>query len=221
MSPEPPDFAEQRAHMVRHDLAARDIDDAAVLDAMAAVPRERFVPAPGRAHAYEDRALPIHGGQTISQPYVVAWMLAALELAPTDRLLEVGAGSGYAAAVAGRLCAQVVAVERVAELVDDARDALAGIGATGVTVHLGDGTLGWPADAPYDAILVSAGGPSVPEALVAQLAVGGRLVIPVGGHADGQRLLRVRRTDDGVVEEDLGWVIFVPLIGEQGWPEPG
>ena len=218
---DPTDWVDQRGHMVRHDLRARGIDDQAVLDAMAAVPREQFVPSPGRAHTYEDRALPIHAGQTISQPYVVAWMLAALELAPTDRLLEVGAGSGYAAAVAGRMCAEVIGVERMPELVDDARAALDRVEAGNVTVHLGDGTLGWPDAAPYDAILVSAGGPTVPEALVRQLAPGGRLVIPVGTGDDGQRLLRIRQTDDGPIEDDLGWVIFVPLIGEQGWPEPG
>ncbi len=203
--------------MVRHDLAARGIEDPAVLAAMGTVPREAFVPASGRAEAYADRALLIAAGQTISQPYVVAWMLSALELQPSDRLLEVGAGSGYAAAVAGQVCTDVVAVERIPELVADAQSVLAEVGATNVTVVLGDGTMGWPEGAPYDAILVSAGGPRVPDALLAQLRVGGRLVMPAGEGDDGQRLVRVRRTETGVVEDDLGWVTFVPLIGEQGW----
>ncbi len=203
--------------MVDHDLAARGIDDAEVLRAMSEVPRELFVPHHLRAEAYDDRALPIVEAQTISQPYVVALMLQLLELRPTDRLLEVGAGSGYAAAVASRICRRVVAVERLPHLAASATSRLARLGGGNVVVVCDDGSLGWPGEAPYDAVLVSAGAPEVPAALVEQLTVGGRLVVPVGPHASGQRLLRVRRTTDGNEVEDLGGVAFVPLIGADGW----
>ena len=204
--------------MVARHLAARGIADPAVLAAMGAVPREAFVPVGERAHAYDDRALPIAEGQTISQPYVVALMAEALELGPADRVLEVGTGSGYAAAVLARCAGSVVSVERVPALASAAAEVLAGLGVTGIVVHVADGTLGWPPAAPYDAIVVTAGGPDVPAALVDQLAPGGRLVMPAGPPG-GQRLVRVRRSPTGAVEaaEDLGGVAFVPLIGEQGW----
>ena len=209
---------DDRRHMVARHLAARGIRDPAVLAAMGRVPREAFVPAAERRHAYDDRALPIAEGQTISQPYVVALMTEALELVPSDTVLEVGTGSGYAAAVLAGCAGRVVTVERVPALAAAAAAVLADLGVAGVEVHEADGTLGWPAAAPYDAIVVTAGGPDVPTALVDQLAPGGRLVLPAGplGH---QRLVRVRRTDDGEVGpvEDLGAVAFVPLIGEQGW----
>lgn len=208
-----------RAQMVDHDIAARGITDAAVLRALATVPREAFVPRHLAPRAYDDRPLPIGEGQTISQPYVVALMLELLELGPDDRLLEVGAGSGYAAAVAGRICRRVVGVERLPHLASSAASRVARLGGGNVVVVCADGTLGWPDEAPYDAILVSAGGPEVPAALLDQLAEGGRLVIPVGSHAGHQRLLRVRRTPEGTVEEDLGGVAFVPLIGEEGWAD--
>jgi protein-L-isoaspartate(D-aspartate) O-methyltransferase len=208
--------AERRAAMVRHDLARRGMRDGRVLAAMGEVPREEFVPAGAAAHAYEDRALPIGDRQTVSQPYVVAEMLESLSLGPADRLLEVGAGSGYAAAVASRLCARVVAVERLHRLAAEAAERVARLGYANVTVVEGDGTLGWVKEAPYDAILVSAGAPAVPPALVGQLAEGGRLVVPVGG--GGQRLIRVRRAGPALEEDDLGPVAFVPLIGAQGWP---
>lgn len=203
--------------MVDAHLRGRGIRDERVLAAMAAVPRERFVPASARRHAYDDRPLPIGDGQTISQPYVVALMLALLELAPTDRLLEIGAGSGYAAAVAGRCCAEVIGVERLGDLARRADRALRDLGITNVEIVEGDGTLGWPVGAPYDAVLVSAGAPDVPPSLVAQLADGGRLVAPVGAHAGGQRLVRVRRTGTDIARTDLGRVSFVPLIGAEGW----
>lgn len=205
--------------MVDHDLRARGVRDERVLDAMGAVPRERFLPARLAERAYADGAQPIGEGQTISQPYIVAVMLEALELRPTDRVLEVGAGSGYVVALLDRLVEQVVGVERVATLTERAEAACATVGCTRSELHTADGTLGWPAGAPYDAILVSAGGVDVPTALTDQLADGGRLVIPVGRRSDAQRLVRVRRHGDDLTREDLGGVIFVPLIGEQGWPE--
>ena len=221
--PGDPTSAERRAAMVRHQLARRGVHDRRVLAAMGAVPREEFVPASAAARAYDDRALPIGEGQTISQPFVVAEMLQALALQPHDRLLEVGAGSGYAAAVAARLCARVVAVERLPRLAAEAAERLGRLGCTNVTVVRSDGSLGWPDEAPYDAVLVSAGAPEIPAALVGQLAVGGRLVAPVGPGQRGQRLLRARRTEAGLEAgleaDDLGPVAFVPLIGAQGWPE--
>jgi protein-L-isoaspartate(D-aspartate) O-methyltransferase len=204
--------------MVRHDLAGRGLRDERVLAAMGEVPREEFVPVGAGGHAYEDRALPIGDRQTVSQPYVVAEMLESLALEPTDRLLEVGAGSGYAAAVAALLCARVVAVERLHRLAAEAADRLARLGYLNVMVVEGDGTLGWADEAPYDAILVSAGAPAVPPALVDQLAEGGRLVLPVGQGAGSQRLTRVRRSGSALEHDALGPVAFVPLIGEQGWP---
>ena len=203
--------------MVAHDLAARGIEDAAVLRAMGEVPREEFVPSHLRAEAYDDRPLPIGEGQTISQPYVVALMLELLELAPEDRMLEVGAGSGYAAAVAGRICRRVVGVERLPHLATTAAARLARLGGGNVVIVCDDGSTGWSPEAPYDAVLVSAGAPDVPGPLVDQLADGGRLVVPVGRHLSSQRLLRVRRTPVGLTEDDLGGVTFVPLIGAEGW----
>ncbi len=203
--------------MVENQLRRRDITDPAVLAAMARVPRDRFVPEESRAHAYDDRPLPIGEGQTISQPYVVALMIQLLEPGPADRALEIGTGSGYAAAVLACCVAEVHTVERLGLLARTAATNLAEAGVTNVAVHEGDGTLGWPEAAPYEAILVSAAGPRVPAALVDQLALGGRLVTPVGdpGH---QELVRVRRDDDGQTrQEHLGGVSFVPLIGEQGW----
>lgn len=204
--------------MVERHLAGRGIADPTVLAAMAEVPREAFVPTLERAVAYADRALPIGAGQTISQPYIVALMTEALELGPEDRVLEVGTGSGYAAAVLARCCGHVVTVERIASLAASAAEVLARLGFDAVEVHVADGTLGWPESGPYDGIVVTAGGPEVPPSLLAQLAPGGRLVMPVGPEG-AQRLVRVRRTAAGEVlpAEDLGGVAFVPLIGEEGW----
>lgn len=211
------DPASRRAEMVRRHLAGRDITDPDVLRAMGTVPRERFVPASERSHAYADRALPIGAGQTISQPYIVALMTQALEVDGSSRVLEIGTGSGYAAAVLGEVAAHVDTVERHHDLAATAAAVLADLGYGNVSVHEGDGSLGWPDGAPYDAIVVTASGPSVPEALVDQLADGGRLVLPVGRGSWEQRLVRVRRQGTSVVEDDLGGVAFVPLIGEQGW----
>jgi len=214
------DRSREREDMVRHQLADRDIDDPQALAAMREVPRERFVPDEYAEHAYDDGPLPIDQGQTISQPYIVALMIQAAELATGNRVLEVGAGSGYAAAVMSRIVREVIGIERHAPLVRAARDRLAELGYRNVELIAGDGTRGYPDRAPFDAIIVSASGPVVPHALQQQLDLGGRLVIPVG-EGSAQRLLRVRRTGAAhFEEEELGPVIFVPLIGEEGWPEP-
>lgn len=214
---------EERDHMVEQHLAARGIDDPRVLEAFRTVPREEFVPEDLVRYAYSDRPLPIGGGQTISQPYIVALTVAALELRGDERVLEIGAGSGYAAAVLGRLAREVYTVERLAPLAEQARERLQRLGFHNVHVACGDGTLGWPEHAPYDAIAVAAGGPDVPRALLEQLAPGGRLVMPVGSEESSQVLVRVlREPGGGFRREPLGEVRFVPLIGEQGWPErPG
>jgi protein-L-isoaspartate(D-aspartate) O-methyltransferase len=213
-------FADKRWHMVEQQIAARGIVDQAVLDALRAVPREMFVPASAAEFAYEDTPLPIEEGQTISQPYVVALMAAALTLTPGDRVLEVGAGSGYAAAVLSRIAAEVYTIERHEALAELARRRMKDLGFDNVHILHGDGTLGWREHAPYDAIAVAAGGPSVPEALREQLAIGGRLVIPVGTTPRVQELVRVTRTGQHEYEqEELGGVRFVPLIGAVGWEE--
>jgi len=222
----PADTARRRDLMVAAQLSSRDIRDPRVLEAMGTVPREFFLPPGMEEFAYEDGALPIESGQTISQPYIVACMIQAAELGPGDRVLEVGAGSGYAAAVMSRIAAHVHAIERHASLAQGARAHLDSLRYDNVDVHVGDGTLGWPAGAPYDAIIVSAGGPEVPAALKAQLALGGRLVIPTGTGGDVQELRKLTRVahgeqDAAFVRENLGGVRFVPLIGAQGWSETG
>ncbi len=204
--------------MVERDVAARGVTQRSVLDAMAAVPRERFVPEDLAEFAYDDTPLSIAEGQTISQPYIVAVMAEAAELGPDDRVLEIGAGSGYGAAVLGRVADEVWTVERHAALAHDAAAALAGVGADNVHVLHGDGTLGWPERAPFDAIVVTAGAPVVPDALLEQLADGGRLVMPVGPETRGQELLRIRRRGDSFSEEHLGAVRFVPLIPDDVAP---
>ncbi len=214
--------ADERERMVETQLRTRGIRDEAVLEAMRAVPREAFIAGELAEFAYEDAPLPIEAGQTISQPYIVAAMLVALEIAPHHRVLEVGTGSGYAAAVLSRVAADVYTIERHAELAEAAERRLHTLGYANVHVRHGDGTLGWPEHAPYDAIMVAAGGPEVPEPLLEQLAVGGRLVIPIGPTPRLQKLVRVTRTgDDSYTREDLGDVRFVPLVGAQGWTEPG
>jgi protein-L-isoaspartate(D-aspartate) O-methyltransferase len=184
------------------------------------VPREAFVPQAERAYAYDDHPLPIGAGQTISQPYIVALTTEALGLAGGEHVLEIGTGCGYAAAVLGRIAAEVHSVERIDALAAAARDNLARIGAANVQVHTGDGTLGWPDAAPYDAIAVTAAGPEVPAALKAQLKPGGRIVMPVGDRQGWrQELLRWSRDDQGREHvENLCGVRFVPLLGEQGFP---
>jgi protein-L-isoaspartate(D-aspartate) O-methyltransferase len=206
--------------MVDEQLAARDVTDSRVLEAMRAVPRHLFVPEAYRSAAYADRPLPIGHGQTISQPEMVAVMIQALELRGDERLLDIGAGSGYAAAVLGRLAREVIAVEVVPELARAAEANLAKAEATNVSVVRADGSAGYPERAPYDAIIVAAGAPRIPEALRDQLAEGGRLVVPVGDRM-GQRLVRVRRTGGELEEEPLMLCAFVPLVGEGGWTGNG
>lgn len=210
-----------RVEMVEQDIAGRGVRDARVLAAMRDVPREAFVPASRRDQAYDDRPLPIGAGQTISQPYIVALMCEALQLTGDERVLEIGTGSGYAAAVLSHLAAQVETVERIPELAERAARLLTKLNQNNVQVHCGDGTLGWSDAAPYDAIVVTAAGPDVPQALLAQLALGGRLVMPVGASRGSQKLVRVTRAgQDDYRSESLCEVAFVPLMGEQGWPEP-
>jgi protein-L-isoaspartate(D-aspartate) O-methyltransferase len=212
------DDAAQRELMVREQIAARGVRAPAVLAAMRQLAREEFVAADLRLQAYDDSPLPIGEGQTISQPYIVALMLEAAELVRTDRVLEVGAGSGYACALAGLIAAHVDAVERHPSLCAEARARLARLALANVEVHCADGSAGWPAGAPYDAILVAAAGPRVPAVLREQLAIGGRLVMPVGESGFGQRLCKLtRRGDKDFVATDLGGVLFVPLIGAHGW----
>lgn len=213
-------FAEVRALMVERQLHRRGISDERLLETFAAVPRERFVDPRLDHLAYFDQPLEIGFGQTISQPYIVALMIEAVAVRSSDRVLEVGAGSGYAAAILGRLARSVIAIERVPELAALARERLARLGFDNVEIVEGDGTLGWPEAAPYDAILAAASGRDVPPSLVEQLAPGGRLVMPLGAPGSIQTLLLLTRREDGTIDRrDLGRVRFVPLIGKQGWSE--
>ena len=215
-----PDFAREREAMVERQLRRRGIAGTHILDAFRAVPREEFVAEDQRRHAYGDHPLPIESGQTISQPYIVALMIEAAEITAGDRVLEVGAGSGYAAAVISRIAAKVVAVERQPELVTVARERLQRLGYVNVEIVEGDGTMGWPSAAPFDAILAAASGSHVPRPLVDQLADAGRLVMPVGDPGWVQELVKVTKGPGGeLAQENLGGVRFVPLIGEQGWDE--
>lgn len=210
------DYALQRDRMVDTQLAARNISDPHVLAAMRAVPRHRFVPESLREHAYEDRPLEIGRGQTISQPYMVALMTQLLQLQSINNVLEVGTGSGYQAAILATMAQSVVSVERIEEIGMAADGRLRALHYPNVEVHIGDGTKGWVERAPYDAILVTAGSPSVPYALKTQLAEGGRLICPVGPR-EMQRLIRVTREADGFHEEEGIGCVFVPLIGDEGW----
>ncbi len=212
------DYADRRERMVSQQIASRAIVDPAVLAAMRAVPREQFVLEPYRQYAYDDTPLPIPANQTISQPFIVAYMIAALALGPEDRVLEIGTGSGYAAAVLSRIAREVYTVERHYKLADYARSRLERLGYANVQVRHGDGTRGWPEHAPYDGVIVAAGGPAVPESLRGQLAIGGRLVMPVGRSRSAQNLILITRVDEGVYRDEmLVPVAFVPLIGDEGW----
>lgn len=195
-----------------------EIDDRRVLRAMESVPRELFVPEEAAHLAYEDVALPIGHGQSISQPYIVALTLSAARVRPNDRVLEVGAGSGYQAAVLSRLAASVVSVERVEPLARSAECRLRSLGYSNVEVRLATDALGWPDGAPYDIIVVAAGAPRIPNELLAQLAEGGRLVAPVGS-MQSQELMRVVKSPDGLAITSLGACRFVPLVGPGAWPE--
>lgn len=193
------------------------ISDKRVLDAMLTLPRHFFVPEALQGRAYGDHALPIAANQTISQPFIVARMSELLEVDDRSRVLEIGAGSGYQTAVLAKLGAQVYAIERIAELAREAQSRIRQLNIYNATVKCFDGTLGWSANAPYDGILVAAGGPEIPEPLLTQLQLGGRLVIPVGDTREAQRLIRVIRTEKGYEREDQGACAFVPLIGHYGW----
>lgn len=211
------DMDRQRQMMVERQIMRRGVGDPRLWAAMRQVPRECFVSEDLRSLAYEDRPLPVEAGQTISQPYIVARMIEAAGISASDRVLEVGAGSGYAAAVMSRMAGHVFAIERIAELADLARGRMAELGYDNVSIGMGDGTRGWPEKAPFDAILVAAGGPAVPPPLHEQLAVGGRLVMPVGDTGE-QRLIRIVRKGDKDYElQSLEAVRFVPLIGAHGW----
>jgi protein-L-isoaspartate(D-aspartate) O-methyltransferase len=213
-----PDFGELRQEMVEHHIYARGVRSGLVLDAMRAVPREVFLPQHLREFAYEDAPLPIDAEQTISQPYIVALMADALLLRGGEKVLEIGAGSGYAAAVLSEIASNVYTVERIGQLAEKAAAVLADNGYDNVHVLHGDGTLGWAEHAPYDAIVVAAGGPKIPESLRTQLKIGGRLVIPVGREIGVQELVRVTRISETEYKtEDLADVRFVPLLGEHGW----
>jgi protein-L-isoaspartate(D-aspartate) O-methyltransferase len=216
------DFAALREQMVELQLKRRGISDRRVLEAFRAVPRERFVPEGLRDLAYEDGPLPIEAEQTISQPYIVAEMIEAAEVAPGEKVLEIGAGSGYAAALLGRIAGEVIAVERHAELAELARRRMEALGYSNVRIVQGDGSAGLPEEAPFEAILVAASGSHVPDALREQLAVGGILVMPLGEPDSVQKLTKVTRTSETEYrQEDLGPVRFVPLIGREGWRDKG
>lgn len=214
----PESIAMRRRRMVEDQLVHRRIADPRVIAAFGEVDRTQFVPGELASRAYDDAPLPIGSGQTISQPYVVAVTVEALELRGDEHVLEIGTGSGYAAAILGELARQVETVERLGELADVARERLDRLGYANVHVHHADGTRGWQAGAPYEAIAVAAGAPRPPRSLLAQLTIGGHLVLP-HGEVERQRLTRItRRGPDDYVEQDLGDVRFVPLVGEEGWP---
>ena len=210
------DFEAQRAGLIEH--LSTEIKDERVLAAMSRVPRERFVPPEEQHLAYEDRPLPIGLGQTISQPFIIALMTASLELTGQEKVLEVGTGSGYQAAILAELARRVITVERLPALAETAKQALDSLGYTNIEVHLAEETLGWQAGAPYDAIMVTAGAPKVPDALLAQLTIGGRLVIPVGSCYE-QELYKITKRQDKNMVQNMGGCRFVPLIGEDAWEE--
>jgi len=212
----PPDFAEQRQRMVDRQLRGRDVVDERVLAAMERVPRDLFLPENQRRRAYDDAALPIGSGQTISQPYMVARICEALALKGTEQVLDVGTGSGYQAAVLAELSAEVDTIERIPELAERARERLAAAGYERVRVHVGDGTRGLPERAPFDAIAVAAAAPEMPQSLYDQLVPGGRLVIPVGKYGI-QRLEVVVRSPEGPAIIRSVPCRFVPLVGEEGF----
>lgn len=214
------DFAAEREAMVERQLKQRGIVDGAILQAFREVPREAFIAAAHAHLAYGDHPLPIEAGQTISQPYIVALMIQAAGVKAGDRVLEVGAGSGYAAAVIGRIAGHVVGIERLHDLAAVARERMSRLGYANVEIVDGDGTRGWAERAPYDAILAAASGSHVPEPLVEQLAPGGTIVMPIGNPGWVQHLIKVTKATDGsLLRSDLGEVRFVPLIGAEGWSD--
>lgn len=210
--------SDARKAMVRDQLRRRGVSDESVLAAMETVPREKFVPEEMRDFAYRDSPLPIGRGQTISQPYIVARMMERLELEPDDRVLEIGTGLGYGAAILSRIADTVYTLERHSALAESAREKLEALGYDNIYVIVTDGSLGWPEGAPYDAIVGTAGAPQVPEPLKEQLAEGGRLVLPVGSVPEQQILIRLRKNEGNrFFEEQMEAVRFVPLVGEAGW----
>ncbi len=212
------DINKSRERMVSRQIIRRGVSNPDVIGAMRVVPREAFVPERLREFAYEDTPLPIEAGQTISQPFIVAAMIEAGEVKPGETVLEIGAGSGYAAAVISRIAAQVFAIERHENLATLARARMRALGYANVQIRTGDGTRGWAEAAPFDAIIASAGAPAIPQTLKDQLGMGGVLVMPVGETPREQRLIKVRRQSATLFEEeDLGAVSFVPMIGEHGW----
>ena len=214
------DLTREREAMVERQLRRRGITEPDILDAFRDVHREEFVSLDQAHLAYEDHPLPIEAGQTISQPYIVALMIQAAAIKPGDRVLEVGAGSGYAAAIIGRIAHKVIAIERQHELVEIARERLRRLGYGNVEIVEGDGTKGWREEAPYDAILAAASGSHVPRPLIEQLAPNGRIVMPVGDPGLVQELMKVTKQEDGILkQENLCGVRFVPLIGEEGWKD--
>ncbi|MGP0565358.1 MULTISPECIES: protein-L-isoaspartate(D-aspartate) O-methyltransferase [unclassified Nitrospina] len=208
----PDSFEQERRRMVSEDLRGRDITDPRVLEAMGRVPRHQFVPASRQPFAYSDFPLPIGHRQTISQPYVVALMTQALELKPGDRVLEIGTGSGYQAAVLSGLASEVYTIEIVEPLAREARDRLRKLGYNNVHTRHGDGYKGWPEHAPFDAIMITAAAPKVPEPLLDQLKVGGRMVLPVEAEV-AQKLLLIRKDAGGISQEVITGVRFVPMTG--------
>jgi protein-L-isoaspartate(D-aspartate) O-methyltransferase len=213
------EFVPELAKMIETQLRRRGISDAVVLAAIESVPRHEFVPKESRDRAYDDMPLPIGGGQTISQPYIVAAMTVAIHLLPGERVLEIGTGCGYQAAVLSRLAKEVFSVERRPELALSASERLARLGFSNVHVHCGDGTLGLPEFAPFDAILVAAAAPAVPEPLLAQLSEGGRIILPVGD-TEHQELNLLEKRGDALRKSTLEGCRFVPLVGYHGWQEP-
>jgi protein-L-isoaspartate(D-aspartate) O-methyltransferase len=212
------DYAAERDAMIERQLRRRGIDEPEILDAFRAVPREAFISDQYAHLAYGDHPLPIEANQTISQPYIVALMIQAARIKPGDKVLEIGAGSGYAAAVISRIAGKVVGIERQHALVEVARERLRRLGYDNVEIVEGDGTKGYPNHAPFDAILAAASGSHVPKALIEQIAPGGSIVMPIGEPGWAQKLVRVTKADDGSLQQsDLGGVRFVPLIGEEGW----
>jgi protein-L-isoaspartate(D-aspartate) O-methyltransferase len=218
VGPRQVNFVSDREEMVERQLRARGIVNARILDAFRAVPREMFVDHRHSHLAYGDHPLPIEAGQTISQPYIVALMIDAAGIAPGDNVLEIGAGSGYAAAVLSQIAARVISIERQHDLVAIARERMQRLGYDNVEIVEGDGSIGYATDAPFDAILAAASGSHIPHRLTSQLAPLGRLVMPLGEPEFIQRLVRVTKEADGSLQQsDLGAVRFVPLIGEEGW----
>lgn len=206
-----------RRRMINRLREHYQIRDERVLSVMEEIPRHFFVPSALKSQAYADNALPISGNQTISQPYIVAKMTELLQLNPQSRVLEIGAGSGYQTIILSRLAKYIYSIERVSTLVEETRKKLEALKIQNVSLALGDGTLGWQDHAPFDAILAAAGSPHVPEPLLKQLKINGKLVLPVGDDRKSQRLIRITRTERGFESEDFGGCSFVPLIGEHGW----